>query len=167
MSHPSLGLPPPDPTAGRVGAARQLRQRPERLARIALEAAVRRAPHFRDRYGELGLRRFLRDLERHVEQLARALETGDDSFVTNYAEWLVPIYRRRHVPMKDFAVLVEGLRDAAATVLSGDDLAAANRAIDAWVRRLTHHRALPGDHKGNAIVRFFWKGAGILDDSVI
>jgi surfactin synthase thioesterase subunit len=167
MSHPSLGLPPPDPTAGRPAAARRLRRQRDRIARLALEAALRRAPSFRQRYDELALRRLLRDMEAHVEQLARALETADSSFVTNYAEWLVPIYRRRHVPMKDFAICVEGLRDAVAAVLSGDDLEAANAHLDAWRRRLIHHRALPGDHKGNAIVRFFWKGAGVLDDSIV
>jgi hypothetical protein len=30
-----------------------------------------------------------------------------------------------------------------------------------------HHRRLPGDHKGNAAVRFVWKGAGFGDDTVV
>jgi hypothetical protein len=33
--------------------------------------------------------------------------------------------------------------------------------------RLMHHRRLPGDHKGNALIRFFWKGAGVGDDKWI
>ena len=28
-----------------------------------------------------------------------------------------------------------------------------------WNDRLKHHGRLPGDHKGNPIIRFFWKGA--------
>jgi len=39
--------------------------------------------------------------------------------------------------------------------------------IDRWRARLKHHGRLAGDHKGNSIVRFFWKAAGIGDDSVI
>ena len=37
----------------------------------------------------------------------------------------------------------------------------------AWVERMRHHRRLPGDHKGNAAVRFVWKGAGLGDDTVV
>src|SRR5918999_823310 len=103
MSHPSLGLPAPDPTAGRPAAAARLRRASRRLAPLAL-------------------RRFLRDYETHIEQLARARETDDESYVTTYAEWLVPIYRRREVPMKDFAACVEGLQDAGAAVLSPEDV---------------------------------------------
>ena len=29
------------------------------------------------------------------------------------------------------------------------------------------HQRLPGDHKGNSIIRFFWKGAGVGDDKWI
>ena len=37
----------------------------------------------------------------------------------------------------------------------------------AWIERMRHHRRLPGDHKGNAAVRFVWKGAGFGDDTVV
>jgi len=33
--------------------------------------------------------------------------------------------------------------------------------------RLKFHQRLPGDHKGNPIIRFFFKGAGIGDDKWI
>ena len=59
----------------------------------------------------------LRDYDRHIEQLARALETGEDGYVVNYGEWLVPIYRRRRIPMADFMAMLAGLRDACASVL--------------------------------------------------
>jgi transcriptional regulator with XRE-family HTH domain len=36
-----------------------------------------------------------------------------------------------------------------------------------WQARIKHHQRLAGDHKGNSLVRFFWKGAGIADDSVV
>ena len=37
----------------------------------------------------------------------------------------------------------------------------------AWVERMRHHRRLPGDHVGNKLVRFIWKGAGFGDDTVV
>ena len=167
MAHPSLGLPPPDATAGHTRAAARLRGERSRLARLALRASIGLAPHFRERYDETALRLFLRDFDRHIEQLARALETGDDGFVTDYGEWLVPIYRRRRVPMKDFMVMLGGLRDASLAVLPPEDARAARQLIERWALRLKHHGRLPGDHQGNRIIRFFWKGAGIGDDSVI
>jgi hypothetical protein len=167
MSHPSLGLPPPDASAGYTRAAARLRTQQVRLAQLALEASIALAPHFRERYDETALRLMLRDFGRHIEQLARALETGNDSFVTNYGEWLVPIYRRRGIPMKDFMVMLGGLRDAVVAVLPPDDARVTRESIERWALRLKHHGRLPGDHKGNAVIRFFWKGAGIGDDSAI
>ncbi|MBA2487891.1 MAG: hypothetical protein H0V36_01035 [Chloroflexi bacterium] len=167
MAHPSLGLPVADPTSGFPRAAARLRADRTKLAVLALEAAVRLSAGFRDRYDELALRRFLRDYDRHIEQLARALETGDDGFVVNYGEWLVPLYRRRDVPMRDFIVLLGGLRDAAVAALPATDARPTRQLIERWAARLQHHGRLPGDHAGNRIVRFFWKGAGIGDDSVV
>jgi hypothetical protein len=167
MPHPSLGLPPRDRTAGHPDAAARLRAGRSRLARIALEDTLRDAPRFKAAYDELALRRFLRDYDRHIEQLARAIETGDPYYTAQYGEWLVPVYRRREVPMKDVIALVGGLRQAAATVLTPDESNAAGPLFDAWVARLRFHQRLPGDHSGNKVVRFFWKGAGVLDDDVI
>jgi len=167
MGHPSLGLPPSDRTAGHSRAAERLRQEQPRLARLALDASVRLSPGFAERYSEVDMRRFLRDLDQHIEQLARALETGEDGLVTNYGEWLVPVYRRRGVPMRDFIVLLGGLRDAVLTVLPSEDVTVTRGLIERWAGRLKHHGRLPGDHKGNRIVRFFWKGAGFADDSVV
>ena len=167
MPHPTLGLPPGSRTAGRPEAAVRLRQHRDRLGRLALEATLRDFPDMADHYDEYALRLLLRDYEQHIEQLARALESNDASWVTNYAEWLVPVYRRRKIPMRDFAALLLGLRDAVLTVLTPDDARLANEMLDRWRERLKRHSRLPGDHRGNAIVRFFWKGAGVGDDSVI
>ncbi|MBA2556238.1 MAG: hypothetical protein H0V12_02660 [Chloroflexi bacterium] len=167
MPHPTIGLPPADASAGQPAAAASLRRERGRLPRLALEATVRLAPDFRTRYDDRMLRLFLRDYERHIEQLARALETAEDYWVVNYGEWLVPVMRRREVPMKDFAMLLVGLRAAAVTVLSPTEAAATRELIDRWLARLKFHGRLAGDHQGNRIVRFFWKGAGIADDSVI
>lgn len=167
MAHPSLGLPPPDTTAGLPAVAHRLRANAARLANLALENSVRLVPDLGERYDEEALRLFLRDMERHVEQLARAMETGNPSFAANYAEWLVPVYRRRRVPMRDVITQVEGLRQAAATIMSPDENAAAEGVFEAWITRLRRHGRLAGDHQGNAIIRFFWKGAGIGDDKWI
>jgi hypothetical protein len=167
MPHPSLGLPPRDRTAGQPEAAARLRTSRSRLARIALEATVRNAPRFSQTYDELAMRRFLRDYDRHIEQLARGLETADSYFTAQYGEWLVPVYRRRQVPMKDVIALVGGLREAAATVLTPAEGEAAEPLFAAWIASLKHHQRLPGDHQGNKVVRFFWKGAGMFDDDVI
>ncbi|MDP8905370.1 MAG: hypothetical protein M3N29_08650 [Chloroflexota bacterium] len=167
MPHPTLGLPPRDATAGLPAAAGRLRASRRRIARLALENTVRLFPAFSDAYDEDALRLFLRDYERHIEQLARALETGDRYYVTHYAEWLVPVLRRRRVPMKHFIALLRGLRDAAATVLTPAESEVVAQHLDRAEAVLQHHRRLPGDHPGNPIVRFFWKGAGILDDEVV
>jgi len=167
MSHPSLGLPPPDRNAGQPAAAGRLRNARGRLAQIALETTVQLDSTFSDRYDELALRRFLRDYDRHIEQLALALETGEDRFVVQYGEWLVPVMRHRHVPMRDFMLLLDGLRSAALSVLTSQDADLLRELMARWQARIKHHQRLAGDHKGNSLVRFFWKGAGIADDSVV
>jgi len=167
MPHPTLGYPPPDVSAGQPAAATRLRAHRGRVARLALEATVRDTEDFAERYDDNMLRLFLRDMETHVEQLAKALETGRDYYVVNYGEWLVPIYRRRHVPMRDFMAMLAGLQDAAGTVLTPDEKTIAAELFERWEGNLKHHQRLPGDHKGNAVIRFFWKGAGIGDDKWI
>jgi hypothetical protein len=166
MTHPARGLPPPDPTAGQPAIAARLRGA-GRLPTTALEAALRVDPTMAERYDELMLRRFLRDFERHIEQLARAIETGEDHFVVAYGESLVPTYRRRHVRMNDVATLLRGLEEAAVAMGPAGEAEAVRLPMEAWIARMRHHRRLPGDHKGNAAVRFVWKGAGFGDDSVV
>lgn len=167
MAHPLLGLPPSDATAGRPEAAARLRAARARLAPLALEAALRVDPTFRVRFDDLALRRILRDEDRHIEQLARALETGEVRFVTDYGEHIVPLYRRRKIRMNDYVTILAGLREAALSVLPGDDAGPTTELIGAWIERVRHHRRLAGDHTGNPIARFIWKGAGLGDDTVI
>ena len=118
MHHPSLGLPPDDVNrrSARSGSAACARTASASRALRCRRRAL--APGFDERYDETQLRLFLRDIDRHIEQLARALETGEDAYVVSYGEWLVPIYRRRHVPMRDFMAMLDGLRHACAAVLS-------------------------------------------------
>jgi hypothetical protein len=166
MPHPATGLPPADATAGRPDVAARLRGAP-RLPATALEAAYRIDETLPRRYDELMQRRFLRDYEQYVEQLARAVETGEDRFVVVWGESIVPIYRRRDVRMNDVVSLVRGLTEAAVAAGPSADAAVIREPMDALVERLRHHRRLPGDHEGNAAVRFVWKGAGFGDDTVV
>ncbi len=167
MPHPLLGLPPSDAAAGSPEAARRLRAARERIGDIALKAALRIDPTLATRHDELALRRVLRDHERHIEQLARALETGEVHYVTEYGEHIVPVYRRRGIRMNDYATFLAGLREASLSVLPADDAPALTATIDAWIERVRAHRRLAGDHQGNALVRFIWKGAGLGDDTVV
>ena len=138
-----------------------------RLPATALEAACRVDETLPQRYDELMQRRFLRDYEQYIEQLALAVETGEDHFVVVWGESIVPIYRRRNVRMNDVVSLIRGLEEAAVALGPAVDAEVIREPIDAWVERLRHHRRLPGDHEGNRIVRWIWKGAGFGDDTVV
>lgn len=167
MPHPALGLPPSDATAGQPPLAARLRSGPARLAGLALKSAIDIDPTLAERYDRVALQRILRDYEQHIEQLARALETGEERFVVMYGEWLVPLYRRRGIRMNDFVTLIRGLEQAALGSVPGAESGQLRRLVGAWVERVRHHRRLPGDHAGSRAVRLIWKGAGLGDDSVV
>ncbi len=79
----------------------------------------------------------------------------------------MPTYRRRGVRMNDVVSLLRGLEEAAVAIGPAADADIVRRPMGAWIERMRHHRRLPGDHKGNAAVRFIWKGAGLGDDTVV
>ena len=166
MSHPAIGLPPSDATAGHPKVAARLTAA-DRLPALALDAALRVDPTLRDRYDELMLRTFLRDYDRHVAQLAQAIATGEDRFVTAFGEHLVPIYRRRNVRMNDVVSLLTGLEEAAVALVPTAEASLIREPMGVWIECMRHHRRLPGDHQGNKAVRFLWKGAGFGDDTVV
>jgi hypothetical protein len=138
-----------------------------RLPASALDAAYRIDETLPERYDQIVQRTFLRDYQQHIEQLARAIETGEDRFVTVWGESLVPIYRRRNVRMNDVVSLLRGLEEAAVALGPAADADVIREPLAAWVERMRHHRRLAGDHEGNAAVRFIWKGAGFGDDTVV
>jgi hypothetical protein len=147
--------------------AARLRAAADRLPALSMQAALRIDASLRDRYDELMLRRFVRDYDRHIEQLARAVASGEEQAMAVYGETLVPIYRRHHVRMNDVVSLVRGLEEVAVGLCPAADADAIRRPVAAWIERLRHHRRLPGDHAGNPVARFIWKGAGLGDDSVV
>jgi hypothetical protein len=69
--------------------------------------------------------------------------------------------------MNDVVTLLHALREAALSVLPASGVARTRELIDTWIARMRRHRRLPGDHKGNSVVRFIWKGAGLGDDTVV
>lgn len=166
MPHPAIGLPPADATAGRPDIAARLRGA-ERLPASALDAALRVDPTLRERHDEHMLRRFLRDYDGHIEQLSRAVATGQAAIAATYGESLVPTYRRRRVRMNDVVSLLRGLEEAAVALVPASDAAVVREPLAAWIERTRRHRRLPGDHAGNRLVRFIWKGAGLGDDTVV
>jgi hypothetical protein len=160
MAHPSLGRPPRDLTAGFPEAASRLRAARVQLRTRALEIALERDPTIADRLGELGLRKLLRDADGLLERLALAVASGDPVFMSEYAEWVAPIYRRRRVPMDDLVNLLEGLRRAAASTLAPEERPGADTAIDAGIATFRWHRRIAGDaRRRNPIAAFLYKGA--------
>ena len=159
MSHPSLGLPPSDPTAGLPDAAARIRTNEPRLAARALRVAMDADATIERRYDETGLRQLLRDAELLAERVAVSVETGQPDLAHEYAEWTAPVYRRRGVSMDDVVALCEGLREAFPSVLAPGELPAADAALDAAIKAYRWHRRIAGDarHK-NAFLQFLYKG---------
>lgn len=160
MSHPSLGLPPRDRRAGFPEAADRLRAVRARLGVRALEIAVERDPTLTDRHDELGLRHLLRDTEIFVDRIALSVATDDPSPMVEFADQVVPLYRRRRVPMDDLVQLSEGLRSAMAPFLVGPEADPMNSAIDAGIAVMRWNRRIAGDaRKRNRLLEAIYKGA--------
>jgi hypothetical protein len=159
VSHPSLGLPPITLTPGSSSAARRIQAAAATLAARALAVALDRDPTLRERNDEIGLRQRLRDAELLAERVALAVATDDPMAAREYAVWTAPVYRRKKVPLDDLINLCEGLRVALASVLTPDEMASADRALDAAIDRYRWHRRIAGDaRKRNAFLQFIYKG---------
>jgi hypothetical protein len=159
VSHYALGLPDPDMRAGFPAAAERVRAAQARLGARALEVALQRDPTLRERAGETGLRRLLRDTEIFVERIARALASGDPGQAREWADWVAPVYRRRKVPMDDLVTLSEGLRSAVSAVLAPDEQAAADVALDEAIATFRRYRRIAGDaRKRSRILMALYKG---------
>jgi hypothetical protein len=145
--------------AGFPAAADRLRAATARLGADALAGALRRDPTMRDRLGEVGLRRLLRDTEVIVDRVARAVASTDPAQLREWADWVVPVYRRRQVPMDDLVTLLEALRDALPAVLSDEEKEPANEAIDEAVAVFSWHRRIAGDaRRRNPLLAALYKG---------
>ena len=160
MSHPSLGLPPRDLTAGYPADAAAIRAASKRLAARSLERAIDDDPEFRARYSDLALRELLADTESLADYLATSVASNDPTVLGSLAEQLAPRYRKRSVPLDDVIALCEGLRIGAATAASPAARPAVDAAVDAAVAALRWHRRIAGDaRKRNPFIAFIYKGA--------
>jgi hypothetical protein len=159
VSHPSLGLPPVDRTAGLPPAAAKVDAARDRIAGRALEIAIDRDPSLRDRYDAIGFRRLLRDTAALLDRIVDVMATGDTEPARSYAEAIPPMFRRRRVPMDDVINLVQGIRDAIAASQPAEEMVLVDAAADTMIERLRWHRRLAGDRKRNRILAALYKGA--------
>ncbi len=147
-------------TAGFPQAARRLIQARDRVAARALELAQDADPTLRERYDEVGLRLLLRDADGAIDPLAKSLASADPSFVSEWADQVAPIYRRRRVPMDDLIRLAEGLRLATNSVVAPGERGPIDVALDQAIVVFRKYRRLAGDaRKRNRILQFIYKGA--------
>ncbi len=159
MSHPSLGRPPLDLTAGDPAAAARIRDRAADLAARALAVALDADPTFRERNDEAALRGRLHDAELLAHRVALSVAAGDVAPIREYADWTSPVYRRKQVPLDDLIALCEGLRQAMSSVLAPTELAGADLALSEAIAQYRWHRRLAGDaRKKNAFLQFIYKG---------
>jgi hypothetical protein len=159
VSHPSLGLPPPDPTAGFPEAAARIRTHQARLAARALRVAMDADPTIEKRYDEAGLRVLVHDAALLAERVALCVATAEPGPAREYAEWTAPLYRRRRTPMDDLIALCQGLRAAFPAILEPGELGAASDALDAAIGAYRWHRRIAGDaRKRNALLQLLYKG---------
>ena len=160
MSHPSLGLPPIDRTAGLPPAAARVDAARSRLATRALEIAIDRDPTMRDRYDEVGLRRLVRDTVVLVDRFVDAMAVGSPEPARVFAEAIPPVYRRRKVPMDDLINLTDSIRDAIGNLLPASEMAPVEETAEAMNERFRWHRRLAGDaRKRNRLLAAIYKGA--------
>jgi hypothetical protein len=160
VSHPVLGLPPVDMTAGFPAAADRIRADRVRLGERALELLEVSDPTLRDRLGDTGLRLLLRDTDIYLERVARAVASADPGQLAGWAEWVVPVYRRRKVPLDDLIGLGETIREVLAGVLGPDEQASADKAIAEAAAVLRWHRRIAGDaRQRNRYLDAIYRGA--------
>lgn len=160
MSHPSLGLPPVDRTAGLPPAAARVDTGRERLAARALEIALDRDPTIRDRHDEIAVRRLLRDTVVLIDRVVDSMATGSPEAARVFAEAVPPAYRRRKVPMDDLINLSESIRSAIGAVLPLAEMGPVDAAVEAMIERFRWHRRIAGDaRKRNRLLQLIYKGA--------
>jgi hypothetical protein len=157
--HPNLGLAPIDMTSSFPAAAGAVRDRAAAITAAALKAAQAADPTFAQRHDKADLETLLRDGELLTERLAMCLGSGRDAWLTEYAEWIGPIERRRGVPLADLAAICDGMREAVAPHLAADELTAATASLNAAAAVFRRNGRVGGDrHKRNAFLKWFYRG---------
>lgn len=160
MSHPSLGLPPRDLTAGRPDAAALLTAARHRLAGRSLEIAIELDPTIAERHDEAVLRGLLADLSAFVDRLAVAVAAADPGVMAGFAETVAVRYRKRAIPMDDVKTLCEGIRRSSQAILPAEVAPVVDPPLDEAIRVFHWHRRLAGDaRKRNPLLAFIYRGA--------
>ena len=160
VSHPSLGLPPPDMVAGDPTAAAALRSGGVRLRARALSAAFDLDPAMSERFDEAARASLLADLDAFVDRLIIAVASGEPAAMATFADLVAVRYRKRKVAMDDVITLCEGLRRAAAAAVDPAAEPTIDAAIDEAITVFKWQRRLAGDaRKRNALLSYIYKGA--------
>lgn len=146
--------------AGFPAAAERIRAERARLGVHATELLVTRDPTLRDRLGEAGLRALLRDTDVYLERVARAVASGDPGQLSEWADWVVPVYRRRKVPLDDLIGLGAAMGEVLGEILGPDEQAPAEAAIAEAAKVLRWHRRIAGDaRRRNRFLNAIYRGA--------
>lgn len=160
MSHPSLGLPPIDESAGDPASADALRAQRGRIADRAIAYAAEADPAFGDRYDATAMENMRLDVDSMVSRLADAVAANHPEGLGRWADMVAPRFRKKAVPMDDLILLFEGLRRAAPAAVLPDAMASVDAALDAGIEVFKWHRRLAGDaRKRNPLIAFIYKGA--------
>jgi hypothetical protein len=160
VSHPSLGLPPIDRTAGDPRSADALRAARARIAARAIDAAATADPGFSERYPAAALAQLRLDVDAMVGGLADAVAANEPDLMGRWAEMVVPRFRKKAVSADDLVLLFEGLRRAAPSVVLPEAMPIVEASLDAGIAVFRWHRRLAGDaRKRNPFLAFIYKGA--------
>ncbi|HUG30962.1 MAG TPA: hypothetical protein VMQ65_10675 [Candidatus Limnocylindria bacterium] len=161
MSHPSLGLPPQDLSAGDpAAAAAAIRSGGPRLSARAMAAALDLDPTLRDRHDPVVQQALLADLDAFADRLVVAVSSGDPHAMAKFADLVAVRYRKRRISMDDVVTLCEGLRRTAVAVVESAAAPAVDAAMDAAVEVFRWHGRLAGDgRKRHPLIAFIYKGA--------
>jgi hypothetical protein len=160
VSHPSLGLPPIDRTAGDPASAAALRAARNRIGERAIDYAAGAEPAFGERYPEAELAELRLDVDAMVGRLADAVAANDPGGLARWAEMVVPRFRKKGVSMDDLSLLFEGLRRAAPSVVLPGAMPIVDAALDASIAVFRWNRRLAGDaRKRHPLLAFLYKGA--------
>jgi len=160
VSHPSLGLPPHDPSGGFPDAAAALDRARDRLAARAFEAALTADTTLRERYSELAQRRLLLDTGTLLDVVARAVATGDPLLVRRWADQGVPPFRRRGVSMDDLTTLANAIRSVVDGAVPPEAFPIVDAGLNRAIEVFKWHRRIGGDaRRRNRLLAFLYKGA--------
>lgn len=160
MSHPSLGEPPRDLSAGDPVAANAIHAGGPRLRARAMATALDLDPTLPDRHSAVVRQALLADLDAFADRLVLAVSSGDPRAMATFADLVAVRYRKRKIPMDDVVTLCEGLRRTASAVVDGAAGPAIDAAIDAAIEVFRWHRRLAGDaRRRHPLIAFIYKGA--------